>query len=64
MSKGAESYLKESGIYVEQDSLVESVLDTAKKAKCPFEKLAAKITNPAEAYRQLRVLQDSLRECK
>jgi len=64
LSGRARALLEENSIRVEWDTLVESVLDTDKVAACPFEELAAEIVDPEEAYRRLKALQKSLRECR
>jgi hypothetical protein len=62
LSKRAKIVLEENGIYHEWDCLVENVLGSGKSGMCPFETLAAQISNPTEAYERLKALQISLRE--
>jgi len=64
ISKKAKQLLEENTIHVECDNLVENVLDPNKATTCPFEKLAAKISDPTEAYSKLKTLQDSLKQCR
>jgi hypothetical protein len=64
LSGRARALLEENSILVEFDTLVQSVLDADKIAACPFEELAAEIADPEEAYRRLKGLQNSLRECR
>ncbi len=59
MSRHAKDLLEKNAICVECDELVESILDDCKPRSCPFEKLAGEITDPAEAYKKLKALQDS-----
>lgn len=61
LSKGAKELLERNGIPHEWDSLVEKIFDLNKAGVCPFEKLAAEIANPKEAYRKLKALQNSLK---
>lgn len=60
LSKKARAIFEKYAVYHELDSLVESVLDTDGVTLCPFEKLATRISNPAEAYGRLKALQQSL----
>jgi len=62
-SENAKALLLKEGIYVEWDVLVENVLDHRKAEVCPFEKTATEIANPEDAYRKLKALQQTLREC-
>jgi len=41
--------------------LVENILDINKAGICSFEKLATEISNPKDAYRKLKALQNSLK---
>jgi hypothetical protein len=64
ISKKAKKLLEENVIQIEWGNLVENILDPDKATTCPFEKLAAKISDPEEAYLKLRTLQDSLEQCR
>ena len=52
--------LERYGVYHAWEYLTQSILDHNKKGICPYEKLAAKILNPEEAYRKLKAFQNSL----
>ncbi|MDH7477848.1 MAG: DUF1893 domain-containing protein [Candidatus Bathyarchaeota archaeon] len=60
LSKEAKAFFEKHKIYHEWDELAENILDFKKAGICPFEKLAAKISNPNEAYKRLKALQISL----
>jgi hypothetical protein len=64
ISKKAKQLLEENTVHVEWENLVENVLDPNKTTTCPFEKLAAKTSDPEEAYSKLKTLQDSLKQCR
>lgn len=62
MSREAKELFEENGIHAEWDELVGNILSNCKPATCPFEKLATGITDPSEAYKKLKALQDSLEQ--
>jgi hypothetical protein len=62
MSREAKELFEENAVHVEWDELVENILSNRKTATCPFERLAAETTDPAEAYKKLKALQDSLKQ--
>lgn len=62
MSREAKELFEENGIHAEWDELVGNILSNCKPATCPFEKLATEITDPSEAYKKLKALQDSLKQ--
>lgn len=64
LSRKAKQLLEENAIHVEWVDLVENVLGTDKATVCPFEKTAAEIADPRDAYRKLKALHDSLRKCR
>jgi hypothetical protein len=64
LSEKAKAVFEENGIRHEWKELVKNVLDINKSGVCPFEKLAADISDPKDAYRKFKALQDSLKACK
>jgi hypothetical protein len=56
MSAKAEQFLKNYGIHLKWDSLVENILDASGKDVCPFEKAATEINDPKEAYGKFKAL--------
>jgi len=64
LSKKAKAVFEENGIRHEWKELVKNVLDLNKSGVCPFEKAAADISDPKDAYRTFKVLQESLKACK
>jgi len=61
LSKRAKDVLEKYAVHHEWDNLVENILDVNKVKMCPFEKLAEEISNPRDAYRRLKALQNSLK---
>jgi hypothetical protein len=64
LSKKAKTVFEENGIRHEWKALVDNVLDLNKTGVCPFEKAAAGISDPREAYGAFKALQESLKACK
>lgn len=62
MSREAKKLFEENNIHTELGELVGNILEDCRPATCPFEALAARIMDPAEAYKKLKALQDSLKE--
>ncbi|MGQ9506749.1 MAG: DUF1893 domain-containing protein [Candidatus Bathycorpusculaceae bacterium] len=61
LSREAKAFFEKHGVYHEWDELVENILNFKKADVCPFEKLAIEISNPNEAYKRLKALQNSLK---
>jgi hypothetical protein len=59
LSKEAKFVFEKYATYHEWKKLVENILDVKKAGICPFEKLATEISNPKDAYRKLKALQNS-----
>jgi len=64
LSKKAKTVFEQNGIHHEWKELVDNVLDLNKSGVCPFEKAATGISDPKDAYRAFKALQDSLKACK
>jgi hypothetical protein len=64
LSEKAKAVFEENGVRHEWKELVKNVLDLSKKGVCPFEKAAADISDPKDAYKAFKALQDSLKACK
>jgi hypothetical protein len=64
LSEKAKAVFEENGVRHEWKELVKNVLDLNKKGVCPFEKAAADISDPKDAYRKFKALQGSLQACK
>jgi hypothetical protein len=64
LSRKAQAVLKKDGVYCEWNELVENVLDANKSGMCPFEKMAADISDAGEAYAAFRRLRDNLKSCR
>lgn len=62
MSRKARELFEENTVYAEWNELVETIVGNCMSTTCPFERLAARITDPAEAYKKIKALQDSLEQ--
>lgn len=60
LSKRGKAVFEKYAIHHEWGDLVGSILDIDRAGVCPFEKLAAEIVDPSEAYGRLKALQRSL----
>jgi hypothetical protein len=61
LSKRAKAVFEKYRVYHEWESLVENIMNLEGAGMCPFEKLATEISNPSEAYKRLKALQNSLK---
>ncbi len=59
MSCRARELLEQKAVRAEWDYLVENILSDGEPTICPYERLAADISDPSEAYTKLKALQDS-----
>jgi len=59
LSEKAKATLKKYKVYHEWKNLVKKILSVDKTETCPFEKLAMEISNPKEAYKKFKALQNS-----
>mgnify|MGYP001041379568 CR=1 FL=1 len=64
LSEGAKAVFENYAVYHQWKDLVENILDIDKIGICPFEKLAAEISDPTEAYRRVKALQKSFKHSK
>jgi len=64
LSEKAKAVFEENGIRHEWKELVKHVLDLNKSGVCPFEKAAAEISDPKDAYKAFKALQESLQAYK
>jgi hypothetical protein len=64
LSRKAKDILEKNGITHEWKELVDNILDENKTNMCPFEKEAASITDPKEAYNRFKALQEKLKTCR
>lgn len=64
LSKKAKTVFEQNGVHHEWKKLVDNILDLNKKGVCPFEKAADAISDPKDAYRAFKALQESLNSCK
>jgi len=64
LSEKAKAVLEENMVYHEWNVLVDSILNKDESKLCPFEDLAAKISNPKDAYEMFKALQISLKHVR
>jgi Domain of unknown function (DUF1893) len=64
LSMKARDVLEKASIIFEWKELVDTILNTSKNDVCPFEKEAAEITSPTEAYKKFKDLQNKLKTCR
>jgi hypothetical protein len=64
LSEKAKAVFEENGIRHEWKELVKHVLDLNKSSVCPFEKAAVEISDPKDAYKAFKALQESLQNYK
>jgi hypothetical protein len=64
LSRKAHAVFKKHKISVEWRELVENVLDADKSDVCPFERAAADISDPEQAYWAFRALREKLTPCR
>ena len=65
LSAKAKLLFEEKGVRCEWKELVDNILDLKRSSVCPFEKIAATISDPKKAYEGFKVLLKSLenRDC-
>jgi hypothetical protein len=59
LSRKAKAVFEENGIRHEWKELVDNILNLNKSRVCPFEKAAADISDPKDAYKAFKALQES-----
>lgn len=64
LSKNAKDVLRQNSVTHEWKHLVDNILNEEKQDLCPFEKEAANLTNPNEAYVKFKTLQHKLKACR
>jgi hypothetical protein len=64
LSEKAKAVFEENGIRHEWKELVANILNLNKSQVCPFEKAAAEISDPKDAYKAFKALQESLQAYK
>ena len=61
LSNKAKAVLEKNGIRTIWKELVDNILDLNRSDVCPFEKTAEEISNPKDAYKAFKALQESLK---
>jgi hypothetical protein len=64
LSRKAKAIFEEYGISYEWKELVDNILDLNRNGVCPFEKAAADISDPEQAYTAFKTLLKSFKACK
>ena len=61
LSGKAKIVLEKNGIHTDWKELVDNILDLNRSDVCPFEKAAEKISNPDDAFKAFKALQEALK---
>ena len=61
LSGKAKILLEKNGIHTDWKELVDNILDLDRSDVCPFEKTAEKLSDPKEAFKAFKALQESLK---
>ena len=64
LSRKAKAVFEENKIAVEWKEIVDNVLDLNKTGVCPFEKVAADISDPKDSYVAFKALLEKMKTCK
>ena len=64
LSRKAKAVFDEYGVPCEWKELVDNILDLNRSGVCPFEKAAADISDPEQAYATFKALLKSFKACK
>lgn len=64
VSRKAETVFVANGMIFEFKDMVDNVLDMNKTSVCPFEKVAADISDPKDAYEAFKALLEKMKPCK
>jgi len=64
LSKKAKAVFEENKVAVEWKQLVDNVLDLNKTGVCPFEKVAAGISDSKDSYGAFKALLEKMKPCK
>jgi hypothetical protein len=64
LSRKAKAVFEEYGIPFDWKELVDNILDLNRNGVCPFEKAAADISDPEQAYATFKALLKSFKACK
>jgi hypothetical protein len=60
----AQTVLRRYHAHCEWDNLVEDILNSDGTSVCPFEKQAEQALNPLDAYKKLKAMQNSMKQCR
>ena len=64
LSRKAKAVFEENKVAVEWKEIVDNVLDLNKIGVCPFEKVAADISDPKASYGAFKALLEKMKPCK
>ena len=64
LSRKAQEVFEENKVAVEWKEIVDNVLDLNKTGVCPFEKVAAGISDPKASYVAFKALLEKMKTCK
>ncbi len=64
LSDAGKTVLEQNDVTRDWNRLVDTILDDKKQDLCPFEKEAANVNDPKEAYVRFKALQQKMRACQ
>ncbi len=64
LSRQAQSVLESQEVFYQFGEVVDAVLDSSRTGTCPFEGVAAGLSDPEEAYEAFKKMQENLKKCK
>jgi hypothetical protein len=64
LSRKAQATFEENKIFLEWKEIIDNILDMDKADVCPFEKVAADISNPKESYAVFKALLAKMKSCR
>jgi hypothetical protein len=63
LSRQAQAVLEKKNVVYQFGELVDNVLDPSRTGTCPFERAAASLSDPEEAYEAFKKLQNNMKQC-
>ncbi len=64
LSRQAQVVLENQKMFYQFGEIVDTVLDSRRTGTCPFEGVAASLSDPEQAYEAFKNIQGNLKECK
>ncbi len=64
LSRQAQAVLENQKVFYQFGEVVDTVLDSRRTGTCPFERVAASLSDPEQAYEAFKKMQENLKKCK